>query len=179
MPNTPVDLQDTTELDRIVEINHSLSLSCAKKTKENEKLQKRDLLVHFAFLVSFTGFYVHLFLLFCPEITNRTFLAGFACSKPKFHFDPDFINFCLIFSPLLLTFNHLTLTSLLNSPKQVTQSISTIYLKIAMTSRELLNVRYSSLNRIEDCNTKPHSGANIKPCVDLYIRAKATTNTRY
>ena len=82
-------LDSTLESDGIVNINRSLSLSPAKKTKEIAILYKPNLEIQFSIRVCFKRLYVRPFLLFCSDITYRTSPASFVCASLKFNFDPS------------------------------------------------------------------------------------------
>ena len=82
-------LDSTLESDGIVNINRSLSLSPAKKTKEIAILYKPNLEIQFSIRVCFKRLYVRPFPLFCSDITYRTSPASFVCASLKFNFDPS------------------------------------------------------------------------------------------
>ena len=71
------DVYDTVELDGCVNINRSLRLRLAEKTKENYFVHKPVLEVQFANRVRFTGSCIHRMLFCSPEKTPKT--------SPAFH----------------------------------------------------------------------------------------------
>ena len=74
--NAVIDLDYTLEMDGIVNMNRSLSLSPAKETKRKfEILQKHDSKVQFSIRVLFTGISVHPNPIVGPEFLYRTFFC--------------------------------------------------------------------------------------------------------